>query len=326
MKSDKKIIGALFLERITVSAPASIANVGPGFDVFGFALDAPTDIIHATKLDDQPKKVIIEKVNNPDLPTDPTRNTAGISAKYILEKINADFGVSLVIKKGMGIGTGLGSSAASAAASAKAVQYFSRNNIQIQILLEGCIKAEESIDGGIHGDNVVPSFLGGFIVIPSSRNPLLFSKFEIQSELRVVLAIPPISILTADARRILPKTISLAKSITTTGYAGLVMAGIIKKDLKLMGKGIFDPVIEPVRAKLIPNFYKVKKAALEAGAYGCSISGAGPTVFAISDTDSDLRTIGKAMAEAFGLDQPITVRIGLPNNEGAKILARSYEF
>lgn len=314
------------MERISVSAPASIANVGPGFDVFGFALDAPIDIIHATKLEDQPQKVIIDKIDKYDLPNDPDLNTAGIAAQYILKNVKADFGVQFTLKKGMGIGTGLGSSAASAAGAAKAVQYFLKNEVETSILLEACIKAEETIDGGIHGDNAVPSFLGGFIVIPSSRNPLLYSKFELPEQLRVVLAIPPISILTADARRLIPQNIPLTSSITTTGYAGLVMAGIVKKDLKLMGQGVVDPIIEPVRAKLIPNFYKVKQAALDSGSYGCSISGAGPTVFAIADQDSDLRSIGKAMAEAFDSRDPITVRIGLPNNEGAKILARSYEF
>jgi homoserine kinase len=188
------------------------------------------------------------------------------------------------------------------------------------------ILAEEVIDGGIHGDNVIPSYFGGFIVIPSSRNPILFSKFTLPSNLRVVLATPPISILTKDAREIIPKTVTLEQNVRSTGYAGLVMAGIVQNDLKLMGQGIIDDIIEPKRASLIPNFYDVKKAALEAGAYGCSISGAGPTLFAISDSDSDLRSIGKAMAEAFNLPEPVTIRIGLPNNEGAKFVARSYEF
>lgn len=315
------------MDKISVSAPASVANVGPGFDVFGFALDAPTDIIHAYKLD-EPKRVIIEKTNNPDLPLDPHKNTAGVAAMHILEGIDADFGIQLTIKKGMGIGTGLGSSASSAAAAAKAVEYFYQGNKTLpeQILLEALIKAEESIDGGIHGDNVIPAFFGGFIVIPSSKNPVLYSKFPLPEHMRVVLATPPISILTSKAREIIPKTVPLQHSIHTTGYAGLVMAGIVKQDLRLMGKGLVDPIIEPHRAKLIPNYFAVKQAALDAGAFGCSISGAGPTVFAIADADSDLRSIGKSMAEAFNLREPINVRIGLPNNEGAKILARSYLF
>ena len=105
------------------------------------------------------------------------------------------------------------------------------------------------------------------------------------------------------------------------------MAGVVQNDLKLMGQGIiFDDIIEPKRASLIPNFYRVKQAAMDAGAYGCSISGAGPTVFAISDADSDVRSIGKAMAEAFNMPDPVTIRIGLPNNEGAKLVSRRYEF
>lgn len=308
-----------------------MANVGPGFDVFGFALDAPTDVIYATKLEGEPKKVIIINKNNKTLPTNPAKNTAGVAAAYILDKINAEFGIELIIEKGMRIGTGLGSSAASAAAGAKAVEYFSENNIPIQILLEAVIKAEETIDGGIHGDNAVSSLLGGFILIPSSRNPLIYSKFDLPSNLRVVLATPPISILTSEARRGIPKQIPFHHSVKSIGYAGLVIAGIVKKDLKLMGQGLIDPIIEPIRAKMMidegADFYAVKKAALNAGAFGCSISGAGPTVFAIADQNSNLRQIGKAMAEAFGdFPDPIIVRIGLPNNNGAKILARSYEF
>ncbi|MHA1975895.1 MAG: homoserine kinase [Candidatus Hodarchaeales archaeon] len=316
------------MEKIVVSAPATVANIGPGFDVYGLAVDSPVDIIRAKKLEDQPKKVVISQTNLSDLPLEADQNTAGIAAQFVLNKVNADFGVEFKLEKGMGIGTGLGSSAASAAAGAKAVAYFLNNQVHNldSILLEGCIVAEEAIDGGIHGDNVAPSLFGGFIVIPSSRNPLLYTKFELPKELRVVLATPPISILTADARRIIPKEIPLQHSIHSTGYAGLVMAGIIKKDLKLMGQGIVDPIIEPVRAGLIPHFYKVKQAALDSGAYGCSISGAGPTVFAISDENSDLKNIGKAMAEAFEMHKQVTVRIGLPNNDGAKVLARSFHF
>ncbi len=316
------------MEKIVVSAPATIANIGPGFDVYGLAVDSPVDIIKAKKIEDSPKKVIISKANLPELPLEADRNTAGIAAQFVLNKVNADFGVEFKIEKGMGIGTGLGSSAASAAAGAKAVAHFLDNNIinLESTLLEACIAAEEVIDGGIHGDNVAPSLFGGFIVIPSSRDPLLYSKFLLPKELRIILATPPISILTADARRIIPKKIPLQHSIHSTGYAGLVMAGIIKKDLKLMGKGVVDNIIEPVRAPLIPHFYDVKQAALDAGAYGCSISGAGPTVFAIADEDSNLKNIGKAMAEAFKMHKQVTVRIGLPNNDGAKVLARSFHF
>ena len=318
------------MDYITVSAPATIANVGPGFDVFGFAVDSPVDTVHALKLEDQPGKVIIKSNNLEELPLDPDFNTAGVAAKYILDKTKVDFGVEFTIEKGMGIGTGLGSSAASAAAGAKAVNYFlngDRNEDEVKrFTLEAIIRAEEVIDGGVHGDNAVPSYLGGFIVIPSSRNPVLYSRFKLPSNLRVVLATPPISILTKTAREIIPKTVSLEQNIRSTGYAGLVMAGIVQNDLKLMGQGIMDDIIEPKRASLIPNFYKVKQAAVDAGAYACSISGAGPTLFAISDDDSDLRSIGKAMAEAFSMSEPVTIRIGLPNNDGAKLVSRRYEF
>ena len=318
------------MDYITVSAPATIANVGPGFDVFGFAVDSPVDIVHALKLEDQPSTVIIKKSNLNELPLDPNLNTAGIAAKYILDKTHADFGVEFTIEKGMGIGTGLGSSAASAAAGAKAVNYFLNGDLkegdQKLFTLEAIIRAEEVIDGGIHGDNAVPSYFGGFIVIPSSRNPVLYSRFKLPENMRIVLATPPISILTKAAREIIPKTVSLEQNVRSTGYAGLVMAGIVQNNLKLMGQGIMDDIIEPKRAALIPNFYKVKQSALDAGAYACSISGAGPTLFAISDADSDLRSIGKAMAEAFNMTVPVTIRIGLPNNEGAKLVSRRYEF
>ena len=318
------------MDYITVSAPATIANVGPGFDVFGFAVDSPVDIVHALKLENEAGKVVIKSSNNDNLPLDPSLNTAGVAAKYILDKTKADFGVEFTIEKGMGIGTGLGSSAASAAAGAKAVNYFLNGEADTEsvkhITTEAIIRAEEVIDGGVHGDNAVPSYFGGFIVIPSSRDPILFSRFELPSHMRVVLATPPISILTKSAREIIPKTVSLEQNIRSTGYAGLVMAGIVQDNLKLMGQGIMDDIIEPKRAELIPNFQKVKQAALDSGAYGCSISGAGPTVFAISDSDSDVRAIGKAMAEAFDFDKPVTIRIGLPNNEGAKLVSRRYEF
>lgn len=127
------------MEQIVVSAPATIANVDPDFDVFGFAVDSPVDILRVTKLEDKPKEVRIKEVNLPELPTDSNLNTAGIAAHYILRNTDADFGVEFSLEKGMGIGTGLGSSAASAAAATKAVEYLLNGRVQEKILLEACI-------------------------------------------------------------------------------------------------------------------------------------------------------------------------------------------
>ena len=156
---------------------------------------------------------------------------------------------------------------------------------------------------------------------------LIFEKFDLPAHMRVVLATPPLKVLTEDARKLEPARVSIQQTVMTTGYGGLCLAGVAKGDLKLMGQGIVDPIMEPLRAKLIPNFDRVKKAAMRAGAHGCSISGSGPTVFALCDDTMDLRAVGRAMGEAFELREgSVAVRVAHPNNVGATVLARKFVF
>ena len=322
-------------ERVTVTAPATVANVGAGYDVFGFAVDSPVDTVHARLLEraEDRGKVVVKAVlpESLGLTCDATKNTASLCAKGIMDRMGyqCKFGVELTIEKGMGIGTGMGSSAASAAAAAKAMVYFFKGqgvDVPESVVMEALVDAEEAIDGGVHGDNAFSSYGGGFYVIPSSRDPLLYSRFELPDHMRVILATPPVSVLTADARKLVPKEVPLEHSVITTGYAGLAIAGIVKRDLRLFGRGIVDPIVTPCRKVLIPNYDAVVAAATGAGAFGCSISGSGPTVFAVCDNNMDLKAVARGMAEAFGCDDPVTVRVALPNNEGAKVTSRDYKF
>ena len=233
------------------------------------------------------------------IPTDPERNTAGVTAKTLLKLSKRNVGLKIEIYKGVRPGSGLGSSAASAAATAVALNKALGLNMARTELIEIAAMGEVASAGVAHADNVSSAILGFFNLV-RSYDPLRVVNMRLPENAGFAIAIPNIYYNTGRARAILPRKVSLSDLTCNVGYASTFIAGIALKDVNLMGEGMKDRIIEPARARLIPGLKHVKEAALNAGAAGVTISGAGPSIIALVNTDrADMKEVAKAMREAF---------------------------
>ena len=286
------------MEWIEVLSPATIGNIGPGFDVLGLAIKGLGDIVRARRI---ARGVVISSIEPQyDISYEAHNNTAGIAAMEVIKMLNMekDGGVELRIRKGMPIGSGLGSSAASAAAGAFAANYLYGNKLDKRELILAATRAEEYVSGGFFADNTAAAILGG-VTIARSSVPIDVVKLGSIPELKIIIAIPDIVILTKKARDILPDRILLNDFVINMCNSCLITAAFAKGNYELLVKGLNDVVIEPVREHLIPGFKFVKRSALEAGADGITISGAGPSVFAITNDELKVEKIKDAMVNAF---------------------------
>ncbi|WP_456482128.1 homoserine kinase [Methanopyrus sp.] len=268
----------------TVRAPATIANVGPGFDVFGLAVDGFHDVVEAREADG----VRIESEDR--IPTDPERNTAGRVALRVVEEFDLP-GVHLRIRKGVPVG-GLGSSAASAVAAAVAIDREFGLGLDESDLLKLAAEGERAAAGEPHYDNVAPCLLGGFVIWRSERE---YWRMEVPGDLRFVTVTPEgVEVTTEEARRALrERPPSLEDVVNNLSAVALMVAAISEGDAetfaRLVGR---DRISEPVRRRFVPRYEELREAAYDAGALGFAISGAGPTVFAVCwrEDAEDVRT------------------------------------
>lgn len=270
---------------VRVRAPASSANLGPGYDVFAIALEEPADRLELRASDHSSLKVDIRTKGDQTLPPDVERNAAGAVAL----KMGKDFGIrsqiSMVLTKGVPIGVGLGSSAASSSAAAFAMNECFGLGLKLQELVGYATRGEFVSSGAEHFDNVTASLLGGF-TIARTKPVLEVSRFVPPRSLKVCLVTPRVKLperKTEYARSILPKRVELQRLVSNTAAASMVVAGFAKKDIALVGRAMNDEVVEPARSTMVPGYGRVRKTALEAGAAGVCISGAGPTVLALAD-------------------------------------------
>jgi len=305
---------------VEVVAPATSANLGSGFDVFGVALDVLYDSVHV-ELTEMPRiEISIEGIGSESIPTDPERNTAGIVAKALLDFSKKRCGIRVRINKGIKPGSGLGSSAASAAAASLATNEALRLNLTKEDLIKFAAQGEIASAGVAHADNVSPAILGFFTIV-KSYDPLEVVNLPLAKNVGFAIALPEISLTTSQARSVLPRKVDLSDLVHNVGHAATLIAGIALNDVNLMGRGMSDAVVEPARTPLIPGLAHVKKRAMESGAAGVAISGAGPSVLALVNTEERrMDEIAEAMKEAFedyGIkSQAICARPG----PGAKIV------
>lgn len=287
------------MEQVKVYAPATVANVACGFDIFGFAVDRPGDEVVLTKKD-SPGIVITEITGDEGrLPLEVNKNTAGIAIQKYLEHIGKpEQGFSLALHKDMPLGSGLGSSAASAVAGVFAANELMGRPLTQKELLPFAMEGERVACGSAHADNVGPSLLGGFVIIRSYQ-PLDIIQVQVPSDLFATIVHPQVEVNTKDARSILEREIQLSKTIQQMGNVAGLVAGLLLPDFDLIGRSLEDVMIEPIRSILIPQFNEVKAVALSAGALGCSISGSGPSLFALSRGRETAERVAVAMAAAF---------------------------
>lgn len=307
------------MDQVKVFAPATVANVACGFDVLGFALDFPGDEVIVTKTNSN--KVIITAIHNADnLPLEADENVAGVAVKALLKKLGSNQGFEIELTKGVKPGSGIGSSAASSAAAVIAVNHLLGEPYTRKELVEFAMQGEKCATGVAHADNVAPSICGGFTLV-RSYEPLDIIKIESPEELWATVIHPQIEVKTRDARRVLKGGIDLKKAITQWGNVGGLIAGLYSKDYDLIGRSLIDVVIEPIRSILIPGYASVKTASMEAGALGCSISGSGPSIFALSKGKEQALKVKEAMGEIYkeyGVDYEI--HVSKINSDGARII------
>lgn len=306
--------------KIHVFAPATVANVACGFDVLGFAIDAPGDEVIIT-LKDEPG-ITITKIagDKGKLPLDPLKNTVGVAVSAFLNHIGSNQGMEIELYKNLPLGSGLGSSAASSVAGVYAANQIMGCPLKNEELLPFTMEAERIACGSAHADNVAPALYGGFVLI-RSYSPLDVIRIPSPEQLYCTAIHPQIEVRTEDARKILKKGIPLSDAIIQWGNVAGLIAGLMKSDYDLIGRSLQDVIIEPIRSVLIPGFLEVKKAALKTGALGCSISGSGPSIFALSRSGEEAERIGKAMQKVFEAQQiESEVYVSKINSQGPKVL------
>lgn len=295
-------------KEIRVFAPATVANVACGYDVLGFAIDEPGDEIVVRHSDKPGLRITKITGDGGKLPKTVEGNTAGVSAMDLLRHLGmTDRGIEMEIHKKMPFGSGLGSSAASAVAGAYAVNKLIGEPLSKKQLLPFAMTGEASADGAYHADNVGPSLLGGIVFIRSNQE-LDIAQLPVPKNLWAAVVHPDIEILTKVAREILPTEIPIVNATQQIGNLGGLICGIIQEDYGMISRSIHDVIAEPHRQKLIPEFYKAKRAAQSNGALGFSISGAGPSVFALCEGEEIARKVGAAVAQVF-------TDIGLENQQ-----------
>ncbi len=307
--------------KIKIFSPASVTNVGSGFDTFGFALNSPGDELTLT-ITNKPR-ITIKKIlgDGEKLPKDINKNTATVSLLAMMKELKPEFGVEIELHKKMPFCSGLGSSAASSVASVYALNCLLKKSFDKKELLRFALEGEKIASGeNVHADNVGACLYGGFIIVRSVKELDIIS-IPFPPNLFVTVIHPHILVKTEDTRKILKQSIPLSKAITQWANAAGLVAGLVKNDFDLIGRSLEDVIIEPIRADLIPNYYEVKNIALKNGALGCSISGSGPSIFAFSNSQYKALKIGKAMTDVYSSSKiKCDLYISKINKQGPKIL------
>ena len=286
---------------IKVFAPASISNLGSGFDVIGIAIDKPGDIVVASRTDESGLSFSVKTKHGDgtaDAPTDSMKNVAAHVAQLMIDELKPNFGIKMKLHKQMPIGSGLGSSAASSVASVVAMNALLVKPLKRKDLLRFAVEGERLATGSAHADNVAPCLLGGAQLV-RSYDPLDVVSLRVCNTITWVVVHPHFVVRTEDARNVLPKEIPMKSAIRQWGNVGGLVAGLARGDAQLVGKCTEDVLVEPHRAILVRGFREVKQAAIEAGAFGCSLSGSGPSMFAVVSSTQPAQKIAQAMKKTF---------------------------
>ncbi len=278
-------------------APATVANLGTGFDVLGLALLGPGDTVLARRVPGTGVRIAAVHGDGGRLPLEPERNTAGIAAIATLARAGIDAGVELEVTKGLPLGSGMGSSAASAAAAAYAVNLLLGSPLRRAELVAPCVEAEAAVSGR-HADNVAPALLGGMVLVRSVDPPDIV-RLPVPAGLVLTVVTPQHEVSTRDARAALPADVPLAQMVRTSANLGAFVSACFSGDLGLLARALEPDVVTAARARLIPGCLDVLAAARDAGALGASISGSGPSLFALCRSERSAHEVAVAMRAAF---------------------------
>jgi homoserine kinase len=304
----------------TAFAPSSVGNVGVGFDILGHALAGPGDTVTARRIESREVRVDAIRGTVTDLPRDVERNTAARAVAALHRALDLPFGIALEIDKGIALGSGMGGSAASASAALVAANALLDAPLPVEALYPFALDGESAASGGKHGDNIGPQLLGGLVLSTADR----LVKLPVPQRLWCALVHPHCVVETRRAREALRGAYAIGDFVPQSANLALVLAGCYGDDLELIRAGLSDVLVEPRRAPLVPGFAAVKQSALDAGALGASISGAGPSVFGWFDGEAAARAALAPMQAAFataGLDSDAVV--GPVDAPGARVVSRA---
>jgi len=306
-------------DSVAAFVPASVANLGPGFDVLGLAIDGPGDTVRARIAPQGKPGVTIAQIHGDQgrLPREADANTAGIAATHTLRRAGLELAVELELTKGLPIGSGLGSSASSAVAAAFAVNLLIGSPLRKEELVAPCVEAE-AVVAGRHADNVAPALLGGLILVRSVE-PLELVRLPVPDGLFVVVNTPDFELNTRAAREALPSEVSMRDMVTHSAQLAALVSACYSGDLGLLADSLVDPVVTPARIGLVPGGAEAIAAARGAGALGASLSGSGPSIFALCHSPVVAAEVATRMRTAFsdaGLESSVV--ISPANNPGAR--------
>jgi homoserine kinase len=281
-------------DSITVFAPGSASNLGPGFDCLGVALSGQGDRVTARRAAGAGVRIV--SVSDARIPLDAARNTAAIAASAVLRRAGSDAGLDLVIEKGLPLAGGLGGSAASAVAGAVAADALIGADLPREALLDAALAAE-SVVAGRHADNVAPSLFGGLVLVLGMEPPrLVFGR--VHESLRFVVATPAYGVETARARAVLPREIARGDGVAQSAHLAALVLALDRGDGDLIRHAMIDRIAHPARASLYPGYAEARDAGLAAGAHGIAVSGAGPTLVAITARGTE-EGVAAAIEEAY---------------------------
>ena len=286
------------VKSLKVRATGSVANVSCGFDCIGYAIAKPVDTVTIKTKDSPGVHITLSGSKADTIPPAAKYNTAGKAILSLLNNLDIDQGFNVHIEKGIPPGSGLGSSAASAAAAVVGVNELLGNPLKLEELLVHGMAGEAVSSGGFHADNIAPALFGGIILI-RSYDPLDILQLPVPENLFSTVVLPDFVINTRDARNMLPNHVPLKSAVEQAGNLAGFILGLHEDDFDLLGRSMVDVFAEPIRAELIPGYHVVQKVAMDTGAIGCGISGSGPALFALSDSEEMAKKVGSAMAVSY---------------------------
>ncbi|GAA0758252.1 homoserine kinase [Psychroflexus lacisalsi] len=305
-------------KEIHIFSPGTVSNVSCGFDVLGFCLETVGDqMIVRTSPE---KGIRITKIEGFDLPFETNKNVAGVSAQALIDDLKPDVGFEIEIYKHIKPGSGIGSSSASAAGSVSAINELMGKPYNKTQLTQFAMKGEAVASQSEHADNLAPAIFGGFTLV-KSLSPLEILKLPVPDDLYATIIHPQIEIKTAEARAILPKTVSMQQAIVQWSNVGSLVHALHTEDYELLKRSLHDAIIEPYRSQLIPHFNEIKKVTLECGALGTGISGSGPSIFALSKGESTAKAVEQAMRKVYeNTTIDFQTYVSKVNHDGIKII------
>lgn len=306
---------------VTAFAPATVSNVACGFDVLGFPMEEPGDTVSARLL---PSGVEIDDILNDGgrIPRQPEKNTASVAARALLDALGEKRGVALTITKGLPLSSGLGGSAASAAAAVVAVNALVGGNASIDQLVAAALIGEGLGAGGAHPDNIAPAICGGFVLV-RHPNPPDIIRLPVPKGLTCVVIHPDLEIETAKARALLGTTVPIADAVKQWANLGALVDALHRSDFDQLARSLVDSIAEPRRAPLVPGLASIKKAAMDAGALGSSLSGSGPSIFALCRDRATADRVAPAMtaAVAAAIGGESQVYVSSISSRGARVIS-----